>query len=135
MTLNTARNTLSGIWIAITLLLAFLLFLKTPQFGQDAAAVWKEAPAFIAPIVALVVSFLFGGQHLDPTLRVPNPVSFYVAVAISLTYAAALFIALFVWQHPMLENVRMASLPLNYFSALTIAALNFFFVGASQPKK
>jgi hypothetical protein len=109
--------------------------LKTPQFGQDSAAVWKEAPAFIAPIMALILSFLFGGQRLDGSQIVPNPISFYVAIAVSLTYASVLFIALFCWQDPMIENIHKASLPLNYFSALTIAALNFFFVGASQTSK
>ena len=132
MKLNTARNILSILWASVFVVLLLMLFIKTPQLGNDETEVWKLAPTFIAPILALVVSFLFGGHNWDKKQHVPNIFSFYVAILFSLMYIVALFIGLFFWSGSMLENIHTASMPLNYFSAITIMALNFFFIGANR---
>jgi hypothetical protein len=51
-----------------------------------------------------------------------------VAEVVSVAVDAALF-GVFGWQGSVLENLEMATIPLGYFSAFTIAAMNFFFLG------
>src|SRR5579862_1727279 len=109
MKLSTARNILSGLWASVVVVLLLILFLKTPQLGNDETEVWKQVPTFIAPILAVVLSFLFSGHDLDTTKPVTNILSFVVAVAFSLMYTLALFVGLFGWSGSILQNIHTAT--------------------------
>jgi cytochrome b561 len=134
MKFTTARNVLSGIWLSAALIFGFLLFLKIPDLGDDASEVFKKAGTFVAPFVALVMSFLFGVHKQDKTDTIPNELSFWAALSISIIHVAALFISIFAWKYTILRNMSMADIGLGYFSFFTVMAMNFFFIGVARGK-
>jgi uncharacterized membrane protein len=134
MTSKTAKSILAGLWLVACVVFLLLLALRTPQFGEDASEVWKRAPTFVAPILALVTSFLFGaGKAEDKPLD--NKLGFYAALIISVANIAMLFVSVFLWNKPILDNLQTAGLFMHYFSALTIGALNYFFMGVAVRKR
>src|ERR1035437_1834199 len=116
MKLTTARNILSGFWLATALVFGFMLFLKTPALGDDAGEVFKKAGTFLMPFAALVMSFLFGVHSQDKDEKVPNVLTFWAALGISVAHVAALFISVFAWHGSILKNMGMADIGLGYFS-------------------
>lgn len=132
MTIHIARNVLTTIWLGGGLILGGVLFIQTPQMGNDAGAVYKEAPLLIAPMLTQVLSFLFGPVQSKSVSQVPNPLAFWVAVICSIVHIVGLLFAILVWNGTILENIHSASLSLGYFAALTVGAMNFFFVGVAK---
>jgi hypothetical protein len=135
MKFTTARNILSGFWLATALVFGFVLFLKTPGMGDEAGEVFKKAGTFIMPFAALVMSFLFGVRSQDKDETVPNQLTFWAALGISVFHVTALFISVFAWHNSILKNMGMADIGLGYFSFFTVMALNFFFISVARGQK
>jgi predicted transporter len=114
-----------------------LLFLKIPDFGDDASNVFKKAGAYFAPYLALVSSFLWGtsrnieGKKED---ALDNVGAFFFACLFSLVHVGALFVAVFTWKNSPLDNMLQADTGIGYFSVFTILAMNFFFIGVVRKK-
>ena len=134
MTTRTAKASLAALWFAACIIFLVVLVLKTPKLGPDATEVWKTAPTLIAPILALVTSFLFGSAKAEEK-PLENKIGFAAALAISVAHIVTLFISIFAFRESIAQNVETAGLFMHYFSALTIGALNYFFMGVAVRRK
>lgn len=134
MKIGHARNILGTLWLIGSVLFLVILFLKSPQMqnADERQEVWKQAPALVSPMLALVMAFFFGVPDSKKNEELENNASFYAALFISLMHLLVLSVATFVWQNPIIDNLKTANLFVGYFSTvLTIPALSFFFLRAS----
>jgi hypothetical protein len=133
MKLKSARVTLAIMWLAASVIYMFMLFLKGPELGNEAEAVLKKGSTFVAPCLALALTFFFGGgQETDKA--VASVASFWAAVGISVVNIVAVYYSTFAWTEGVLKNMKTAEIFLSWFGAITIFAMNFFFVGtATKP--
>jgi hypothetical protein len=136
-TAKSARNILAGFWLGVGLLFLLTILLKTPQFGEDAGKVFAQAPTLVTPILALVLTYWYGGKATNQPLQ--NPASFYAALFISVVHTVAISVVVFSWtsggKMPMVQALSRAAEFMPYFSTITIASLNYCLLGITIQEK
>jgi hypothetical protein len=136
-TAKSARNILAGYWLCVGLLFLLAILLKTPQFGEDAGKVFVQAPALVTPILALVLTYLYGGKAANQPLQ--NRAAFYSALFISVIHTAAIVVVAFFWtsggRMSMVQSLSRAAEFMPYFSTITIASLNYCLLGITIQEK
>lgn len=136
-TAKAARNILAGYWLCVGLLFLLAILFKTPQFGEDAGKVFVQAPALVTPILALVLTYLYGGKVTNQPLQ--NKAAFYAALFISIVHTTAIVVVAFAWtsggKMSMVQSLARAAEFMPYFSTITIAALNYCLLGITIQEK